>query len=55
MSKFLDHKGIHYTAYSDYKNSLIALEKGEINALVADAPVAEYYAHHDGKEKVQLV
>lgn len=55
MSKFLDKNNIKYHAYDDYNTALDALEKWEIQTLLGDAAVTKYYAHHEGKEKVQLV
>ena len=51
MSKFLDVKNIPYRKYKDFKLALAAVEKGEIDATIADAPIAKYYAAHQGVGK----
>ncbi len=54
MAKFLDNKNIAYIEYADFNASLKALERGEIDATIGDAPIAKYYVSNAGKGKVQL-
>ncbi len=54
MSRFLDGKSIAYIAYDDYQQSLTALESWVVDAIIADAPVAKYYANNDWKNKVMV-
>jgi polar amino acid transport system substrate-binding protein len=54
MSKFLDVKNISYRRYKDFKESLAAVIRGEIDATIGDAPVVQYYASHQGAGKVLL-
>ncbi len=54
MSKFLDNKNISYTRYDDFMAALVAVENGEIDATIGDAPVVKYYTTHEGRGKVQL-
>jgi polar amino acid transport system substrate-binding protein len=54
MARFLDRKNIPYRKYRDFKAALAALEKGRLDATIADAPVAQYYVSHEGRGKVAL-
>ncbi len=54
MSKFLDNKNISYIKFNDFTDSLAALENGEIDATIGDAPIVKYYVTHEGRGKVQL-
>ena len=54
MSRFLDVKNIPWRPYRDFREALAAVEKGEIDATIGDAPVAQYYASHEGLGKVRL-
>ncbi len=54
MSKFLDRKNIPYRKYKDFKHALAAVERGELDATIGDAPVVQYYATHEGAGKVML-
>jgi len=54
MSSFLDAHDIPYIEYEDYKASLAAVEDGEADATIADAPIAQYYVSHAGAGKVLL-
>lgn len=54
MSKFLDVKNIPYRKYRDFAKALEAVERGEIDATIGDAPVVKYYASHKGAGKVSL-
>ncbi len=54
MAKFLQSKNIAYIGYKDFSAALEALERGELDATIADAPIAKYYVTHKGKGKVQL-
>ncbi len=54
MSKFLDVTNIPYRAYDDFLAALAAVEAGEIDATIGDAPIVQYYAAHAGAGKVQL-
>lgn len=48
MSKFLDRKNIAYRKYNDFNAALLALENGDIDATIGDAPIAQYYVSHQG-------
>ena len=54
MSRFLDVKNIPYRAYDDFSAALAAVEAGEIDATIGDAPIVQYYTAHAGAGKVQL-
>lgn len=54
MSKFLDVKNIPYRPYDDFLAALAAVEAGEIDATIGDAPIVQYYASHEGAGKVLL-
>lgn len=54
MSKFLDMRNIPYRKYKDFKASLAAVEAGNLDATIGDAPVVQYYASHKGAGKVLL-
>ena len=54
MSKFLDNKNISYIKYKDFLAALAAVENGELDATIGDAPIVKYYVAHEGRGKVQL-
>lgn len=54
MARFLDQQNIPYRKYKDFRAALAALEAGEIDATIGDAPVTQYYVAHGGAGKVVL-
>ena len=52
MSRFLDVKNISYRTYDDFSAALAAVEAGELDATIGDAPIVQYYASHEGAGKV---
>ena len=52
MSKFLDLKGISYTAYDDFTDSLDALLTDEVDVIVWSAATSSYYATHEWADQV---
>ncbi len=55
MSRFLDRRNIAYRPFEDFSAALVALEAGELDATIGDAPVVQYYASHQGAGKVAPV
>ncbi len=53
--KYLDGRGIDALLYDDPEAMLEAVELGEADAAVFDAPVLSYYVSTQGKGKVRLV
>ena len=52
---YLANKGVKvYKEYDDLEALLADLKNGELDAVVQDAPILQYYAAHDGKGKVSL-
>ncbi len=54
MARFLDTRNIPYRRYEDFNAALAAVEAGELDATIGDAPIARYYAAHEGAGKVTL-
>lgn len=54
MSQFLDRKNIAYRRYEDFYDALDAVENGNLDATIGDAPIAKYYVAHQGANKVML-
>jgi polar amino acid transport system substrate-binding protein len=54
MARFLDQQNIPYRRYQDFKAALAALEVGQIDATIGDAPVTHYYVAHAGAGRVLL-
>ena len=50
MERFAQANGIAYRPYDDLTKALAALRAGQIDATIADAPVAQYFALNDGAE-----
>jgi polar amino acid transport system substrate-binding protein len=53
LFELIGKKGI--TGFLHIEQAYQALENGEMDAIVYDAPVLRYYASHDGKGRVKLV
>lgn len=53
--KYLDEHGIKPRLVSTISNAYPLLEKGDVDAIVYDAPALQYYADHEGKNKVVTV
>lgn len=52
---FLQNRDLNSAAFSDLKHVLEAFEKGEVDAVVFDAPILAYYVLTDGAKFGQLV
>lgn len=52
-TEYLRQHAIGVTAFPRVEDALDALQRGEMDAVVYDAPVLLYYAAHEGKGKVQ--
>jgi polar amino acid transport system substrate-binding protein len=52
---YLRQHNIENVGFSNAEESFKALQSGQVDAVVYDAPVLLYYASHDGKGKVQTV
>ena len=53
--EYLKSRHIDVTAFEKIEEAYQALQSGQVNAVVYDAPVLRYYASHEGKGKVQVV
>lgn len=53
-AQFLDEVRIAYTGYGSLNEMFGALEAGELDAVVHDAPILAYYAAHDGNGRFEL-
>lgn len=53
-AEYLDSQSLPYRGYASVDEMLEALEKGELDAVVHDAPILAYYAANDGKGRYQL-
>ncbi len=53
--KFLRKANAKVSTFDGVDNAINALEAGKVDAVVYDAPVLQYYALNDGKDKVQVV
>ena len=54
MARFAETHGVAFQSYPDSSDVLKALEAGEIEATFLDAPVAQYYALHQGASVAAL-
>lgn len=54
ISEFLEKQNINYIEYSDFLDSLEALENGKVDAIVGDAAVSRYYSQNAGQGKVRI-
>lgn len=54
ISAFLDREGIAYQEYDDFSQVLDAVESGELEAGVGDAPVVQFYAANEGNGVISL-
>lgn len=52
---FVRASGIKSQSYPHIDEAVAALNEGDIDAIVADAPVLEYYAHHNSDKPVSVV
>lgn len=55
MERFAKKHGLNTVLYDDFQQALEALRKGKVFAILADAPVAEYYATHLGNGEIITV
>jgi polar amino acid transport system substrate-binding protein len=53
--KYLDEHGVKARVVSTINDAYPLLEKGDVDAIVYDAPALQYYADHEGKNKVVTV
>jgi polar amino acid transport system substrate-binding protein len=53
-AQYLERENLSYTGVTSIDEAYALLESGEVEAVVYDAPVLLYYAHHEGRGKVQL-
>jgi polar amino acid transport system substrate-binding protein len=54
-AQFLSQRNIATTELDTIDDAMRALERGDEDAVVYDAPVLQYYASHEGKGKVDVV
>ncbi len=54
-AQYLGQRNISASDFDSIDDAIQALEKGDADAVVYDAPVLQYYASHEGKGKVQVV
>jgi polar amino acid transport system substrate-binding protein len=54
-SKYLNKSNVDHSTVDTLTEATKKLEKGDIDAVVFDAPALEYYAQNGGKGKVQVV
>jgi len=52
---FLDRREIYYRGYNGLDTLLTGFEAGDINTVVFDAPILNYYATHEGMGKARIV
>jgi len=52
-SRYLLSQAIDHETFDSLDEMYVALEKGDIDAIVHDAPILAYYAKTDGKDKFQ--
>ena len=52
FSEFADANGLAYRPYEDFRAAVAAVERGELDATIGDAPVVEFYARGPGAGKV---
>ena len=52
-AEYLKQHAIGVTEFPKVEEALEALQRGEVDAVVYDAPVLLYYASHEGNGKVQ--
>ena len=53
--EYLRHRSIEVAEFPKIEEAYQALQEGQADAVVYDAPVLLYYASHEGKGKVQVV
>jgi polar amino acid transport system substrate-binding protein len=53
--EYLRDQHVQITDFTNLDDAYDALQKGDVDAVVFDAPVLLYYAAHDGKGQVQVV
>lgn len=54
-AEYLDRQGLRSQKFGDIEQAYRALEDNEVDAIVYDAPVLQYYASHGGQGKVRVV
>jgi polar amino acid transport system substrate-binding protein len=54
-TEFLQREHVDATEFASVEEAYKALQQGQMDAVVYDAPVLLYYASHEGKGKVQVV
>ncbi len=54
-AQFLDEVRIGYTGYASLNEMFEALEAGDLDAVVHDAPILAYYSSHEGYGRFELV
>jgi len=54
-AEFMGNRNLGFRGYPDLKTLLAGFEKGELDAVLFDAPILAYYAAHDGRDTAQLV
>jgi polar amino acid transport system substrate-binding protein len=54
-ANYLEQHDIQFTEFGRVEETYQALERGQADAVVYDAPVLLYYAAHEGKGKTQVV
>jgi polar amino acid transport system substrate-binding protein len=54
-ASYLDEQGIPYVGVNNVDEAVSLLEQGQVDAVVFDAPVLQYYATNHGNGKVKVV
>lgn len=54
-ANFLDNRDMRYIQYSGLDEILTAFERGQLDAVVFDAPILAYYANTAGKGKAEMI
>jgi len=54
-AEYLKQHNIQATEFNKIEDAYQALQQGQADAVVYDAPVLLYYASHEGKRKVQVI
>jgi polar amino acid transport system substrate-binding protein len=52
-SRYLERASIDHDTFDSLEQMYVALEKGDIDAIVHDAPILAYYAKTEGKDRFQ--
>ncbi len=54
-AQYLAERNVNTSEFNAVDEAIQSLERGDVDAVVYDAPVLQYYASHEGRRKVQVV